>query len=203
MRTREFQRAAAAAFLPAPAGAFVRHIGGVGKIATWLEHRVNFLPRGSSERAAEAIGGAGFVKAAAAGTAIVAAGGALAGHLVHDVAAPHAPQRHPAAHIERRDQASFPRSAVASAQALSVSHGLSTRRVAIHDPSPAPPNKSLGYLTLGGPSERRSASHPSESSSPVRATTASAGRSSPTPTTEPAPQPTQSGGGTSLSYLGK
>jgi DNA-directed RNA polymerase specialized sigma24 family protein len=70
-------------------------------------------------------------------------------------------------------------------------------------PSPHVPSKSLGYLALGGSSGGSSASSSSESSSPVRATAASVGQSGHTPSSEPSPQPTQSGGGTNLSYLGK
>ena len=45
MRAREFQRAAAAAFLPLPAVS-VGHIGGFGKLAVWIEQRINFFPAG-------------------------------------------------------------------------------------------------------------------------------------------------------------
>ena len=84
MHGREFQRAAVAAFLPLPAIS-AGHVGGVGKVAIWIEQRISFMPRGGGERAAEALGGAGIAKAAVAGTAIVAAGGALTGHLVHSI----------------------------------------------------------------------------------------------------------------------
>ena len=84
MRAREFQRAAVAAFLPLPAIS-AGHVGGAGKLAIWIEQRISFMPRGGGERAAEALGGAGIAKAAVAGTAIVAAGGALTGHLVHSI----------------------------------------------------------------------------------------------------------------------
>ena len=92
MRSREFQRAAVAAFLPLPTMP-VGHVGGLGKLAMWLEQRINFMPRGSGERTAEVLGGAGIAKAAVAGTAIVAAGGALTGHLVHTIEDAH-PQAH-------------------------------------------------------------------------------------------------------------
>jgi DNA-directed RNA polymerase specialized sigma24 family protein len=79
MRGREFQRAAAAAFLPVPAVS-LGHVGGVGKIAVWIEQRINCLPRGSGTRAAEVLGGAGIAKAAVAGTALVAATASIATH---------------------------------------------------------------------------------------------------------------------------
>ena len=100
MRGREFQRAAVAAFLPLPAVS-IGHIGGAGKLAIWIEQRINFMPRGSGERAAEALGGAGIAKAAVAGTAIVAAGGALTGHLVHSIEGAQS-QAHHRAHVARR-----------------------------------------------------------------------------------------------------
>ncbi len=81
MRGCEFQRAAAAAFLPMPA-APLTHTGGwgVGKLAVWVEQRVGLLPRGGGERAAEVLGGAGVAKVAVAGTAIVAATASIAAH---------------------------------------------------------------------------------------------------------------------------
>jgi RNA polymerase sigma-70 factor, ECF subfamily len=204
MRGREFQRAAVAAFLPLPAVS-IRHIGGADKLAIWIEQRINFMPRGSSERAAEALGGAGIVKAAAAGTAIVAAGGALTGHFVHEIAAPASPRHHRSTRIERgNDQPAIrAQSIVVSARASNLSAGPSMQRITVHQRSPRPPSKSLGYLALGAPSGASSATHSSESSSPARATAASVGQPTPTPSTEASPQPAQSGGGTNLSYLGK
>jgi len=95
MRGREFQRAAAAAFLPVPVVS-LGHSGGVGKIAVWIEQRIKFLPRGGSERAAEVLGGAGIAKAAAAAsTAVVLAGGALTGgHVVRVIEGAKAPAHH-------------------------------------------------------------------------------------------------------------
>ncbi len=79
MRGREFQRAAAAAFLPMPA-APLGHATALGKLAVWIEQRVPFLPRGSGGRAAEVLGGAGVAKVAIAGTALVAATASIATH---------------------------------------------------------------------------------------------------------------------------
>jgi hypothetical protein len=207
MRGREFQRAAAAAFLPMPAVS-LGHAGGLGKLAVWIEQRINFWPRGGGDRAAEALGGAGLVKAAAAGTALVVAGSALGGHLVHDITASSAPRAHRSARIERRaDQsvqlATPTESVAASARASSLSATPSRQRVTVHHSSPAPPSKSDGYLALGGSSGGSSPSGSSESSSPVRATAASVAESGDTSSSEAAPQPAQSGGGASLGYLGK
>jgi hypothetical protein len=207
MRGREFQRAAAAAFLPVPATS-LGHVGGLGKLAVWIEQRINFLPRGGGGRAAEALGGAGLAKAAAAGTAIVIAGSALTGHLVHDITAPNAPRAHRSARVERRAEepvslATPTESAAVSARASSLSAVPSRQRVTARRSSPAPPSKSDGYLALGGSSGGSSGSGSSESASPVRATAASVGRSADTSSSEASPQPTQSGGGTGLGYLGK
>jgi hypothetical protein len=90
-----------------------------------------------------------------------------------------------------------------SARASSLSADPSRQRATVHDSSPAPPSKSDGYLALGGSSGKSSPSTPSESSAPVRATAASVGQSGDTSSSEASPQPTQSGGGTSLGYLGK
>ncbi|HXN37170.1 MAG TPA: hypothetical protein VN892_03970 [Solirubrobacteraceae bacterium] len=205
MRSREWQRAASAAFLPIPAVS-LGHVGGFGKVAVWVEQRLSFIPRGSGERAAETLGGAGIVKAAVAGTAIVVAGTALTGHIVHDITAPTASPRHHtrSARIER------PAASVARAWqdpgSVSASTAVadSTHRATVRRSSPVPPNKGDGYLALGSSSSGGSASQtPSESPSPVRATAASVGQSENAPSNEAPTQPTQTGGGTSLSYLGK
>lgn len=204
MRGREWQRAASAAFLPLPAVAFGR-VGGLGKVAVWLEQRLSFIPRGSGGRAAEALGGAGLVKAAAAGTAIVAAGTALTGRIVHEITAP---QSRPHAHIAQRAV----RAGVAAAWHTSPESLVSARargatdsssRAMVHHSSPVAPSRSLGYLVLGGSSGGNSTPASSQSASPVRATAASVGQSDEGSSVEAAPPPSQSGGGTSLNYLGK
>jgi DNA-directed RNA polymerase specialized sigma24 family protein len=214
MRGRDWQRAASAAFLPPMPALSLGHTGGFGKIAIWIEQRLSFIPRGGGERAAEALGGAGLVKAAAAGTAIVVAGSALTGHIVHEITAPNGSRHHTrSARIERRAggaaglatawQQAPTGSIVVSARTSSVAADPSRQRAPAHHSSPAPPSKSLGYLALGGSSAGSSESSSSGSSSPVRATAASAGQSVHTSPSEASPQPTQRGGGTSLSYLGK
>jgi len=203
MRGREWQRAASAAFLPVPAVSLV-HGGGFGKVAIWIEQRIGFIPRGGGERAAEAVGGAGLVKAAAAGTAIVMAGGVLTGHIVHEITAPSVHRhRTRSAHIERRSAvvATAPAESVpVSTPRSSVAHVQAPRPAARH--SPAPPSKSLGYLALGGSSGGTTGASGAPSSG-VRATAASVGDSEQSSSGGSSPQPTQSGGGTSLNYLGK
>jgi DNA-binding CsgD family transcriptional regulator len=107
MRGRSFQRDAAAAFLPTPALALGHHFGLLGKLAGWTAERPG---GGSGERIAEALGGAGVVKAAAAGGAVVAATATLASGIhttlspnsshhrrAHAAAGRHAPTRRVAA----------------------------------------------------------------------------------------------------------
>jgi hypothetical protein len=204
MRGREWQRAASAAFLPVPA-ASLEHSGGLGRVAVWIEQRLSFIPRGGGGRGTEALGGAGLVKAAAAGTALVVAGSALGGHLVHDITASNAPH-HRSARIETRaDQLGRPATPTesVSARASGLSVNPSGQRTTVHHSSPTPPSRSDGYLALGGSSGGSAASTPSESSSPVRATAASVGQPDETSSSEAPPQPTQTGGGTSLGYLGR
>jgi DNA-directed RNA polymerase specialized sigma24 family protein len=225
MRGRDFQRAAAAAFLPLPAP--LAHLGGFGRLAAWFEqHTPRVLPHGGGERAAEVLGGAGAVKVATAGALIAAAGTTFAGHIVHTTFGSHAPAHHRAAHIARETSSeSFQRASLASAwanptatiipaspRAADRSTAPSSRRITAHVNVPAPPSKSLGYLALGsssaGGSESGSPSS-STSSSPARATVASVDKpasSSPStssPSSEPSSPPAQSGGGIGLGYLGQ
>jgi DNA-directed RNA polymerase specialized sigma24 family protein len=216
MREREFQRAAVAAFLPLPAIS-VGHVGGVGKVAVWIEQRINFLPHGSGERTAEVLGGAGIAKAAVAGTAIVAAGGALTGHIVHAIEGAQPPAHHHADVVRRvsrpvirsnRASSLAPRSSSQSAQRTSTT---TTDR---HSP-PTPPSKSLGYLAVGGSAAKpRSGSGvgggTGEAPARIASATGTATTSESAAATETAAPPpsespassTQSGGGTSLGYLG-
>jgi hypothetical protein len=211
MRGREFQRAAAAAFLPVPAASFA-HAGGLGRLTAWMQDRIPGLPHGGGERAAEALGGAGAVKAAAFGSAVVIAGGSLTSHIVHAVVGSHAPSHH------RVPRVQVPRPVVASTaagqstipQAEPASRAQSTPVARTpHRRNQPPPSKSLGYLALGGSSAGGSGSpSASGSSSPPRATIASSSQSIRTssPSSEASPQPSSpshSGGGTSLGYLGK
>ena len=209
MRGREFQRAAVAAFLPLPAIS-VGHVGGAGKLAIWIEQRIHFMPRGSGERAAEALGGAGIAKAAVAGTAIVAAGGALTGHLVHSIEGAQSQAHHHRAHVSRQVRQSA--TATTSSQGSSSSGQPARTPTTSRHNSPTPPSKSLGYLAVG-----KSAAAPQVSSETrggtahIASATGTSARSENTATTETAAPPpserpassTQSGGGTSLGYLGR
>jgi DNA-directed RNA polymerase specialized sigma24 family protein len=101
MRGRDWQRSAAAVFLPMPAGGG-GHGGWLARVAGWLSAR-HIAPRGVGERTAEAAGaagGVGVVKATAAGTAIIAATATVAGGL-HALVIPaaHHSHRRPRPHV--------------------------------------------------------------------------------------------------------
>jgi nitrate reductase NapE component len=209
MRGREFQRAAVAAFLPLPTLS-VGHVGAIGKFVVWIEQRINFLPRGSSERAAEVLGGAGIAKAAATGTAIVVAGTALTGHIVHTVAGTQVPSHHRRVHVVRQAPQSgnlatgwanrfSSLAAHSSRSSTEPSRTSTTARLRL----PTPPSKSLSYLALGTPgSASRSSSGASNTSSPEPSGRV-ASVTSPSAKSEGPAVPTKSGGGTSLGYLGR
>jgi hypothetical protein len=95
MRTRGFQRGTVAAFLPVPIISFGPHLGGVGRLLGYGVDRV--VPGGGAgERAVEVLGGAGVVKAAATGGAMLVATATLATSIPTLVA--------PSAHQGRRVQ---------------------------------------------------------------------------------------------------
>jgi hypothetical protein len=215
MRSREFQRAASAAFLPMPVVS-LGHITGFGKLAVWIEQRINLVPHSGGDRAAEALGGAGLVKAATTGTALVVAGSAIGGHLVHDIMSPKVVSHHhrPSVRIERLAERSVSHTkswqapTVSSAVPAHVSISAGMSRVApkaVHHSLPTPPSKSLHYLQLGGSSGGRPSTESRETSVPTRATAASASEdsSSEGPPSEGSSQPSQSGGGANPVYLGK
>jgi hypothetical protein len=102
MRRREFQRGAAAAFLPAPLAPLGHHLGLFGRLLGWTaEHPV--LGGGPGERAAEVLGGAGVVKVAAAGGVVVMATATLATG-IHTLVmhSGHGLRQDPRAHIAAR-----------------------------------------------------------------------------------------------------
>jgi DNA-directed RNA polymerase specialized sigma24 family protein len=210
MRRREFQRAAVAAFFPLPAIS-VGHNGGTGKLAIWIEQRISFVPRGSGERAAEALGGAGIAKAAVAGTAMMAVGGALTGHIVHSIEGAQSQAHHHRAHVSR--QVHQPAPATRAWATTSSAQPSSTGTTARHS-LPAPPSKSLGYLALGrspdAPHSSGGTGGTGEASARVASArpTSTGSESTATETAAPPPSesaapPTQSGGGTGLGYLGR
>jgi DNA-directed RNA polymerase specialized sigma24 family protein len=202
MRGREWQRAAAAAFLPMPA-APLGHDRGFGKLAVWLEQHVPFLPRGSGERAAEVLGGAGIAKATMAGTALVIAGGALTGNIVHSIAGQsHKPIPHHRHHVVlQSDQPT----ALAKAWTSPILAAVAPK-VRISSPAngsfrrrhtlPVPPSKKDSYLAAGQPVP---VPHNSLQESSARAV--SVGTNTTAASTS-APRPTQSGGGVPPGYLG-
>jgi DNA-directed RNA polymerase specialized sigma24 family protein len=95
MRSREFQGGSAAAFLPAPLAPLGHHLGLLGRMLGATAGRT--VPGGGpGERAAEVLGGAGVVKVAAAGGAVVVATATLATG-IHTLVMPsvrHAPHVH-------------------------------------------------------------------------------------------------------------
>ncbi len=213
MRGREFQRAAAAAFLPMPVAPLAHAgAGGLGKLAVWVEQRVGLLPRGSGERAAEVLGGAGVAKAAVAGTAIVAATASIAAHTLSS------PQpRTTARHHHRHGAAAIARPASSASAAQSVAGvptpaaGSASRASAASSPRHSqqsarakrlPPG--LGYLAIGGGAG-------SARSRPVVATAASVGAAGSTSSTSSAPSGSSTGHTTSpdsttggrFNYLGR
>ncbi len=100
MRGRDWQRSAAAVFLPMPAGGG-GHGGWLERVAGWLSAR-HIAPRGVGERTAEAAGaagGVGVVKATAAGTAIIAATVTVAGGLHALVLPAYHSHRRPHPHV--------------------------------------------------------------------------------------------------------
>ena len=196
MRGREFQRRAVAAFLPGPAIA-VGHGSWIDRLLVWAGQHSG-APRVPSERAAELLGGGGLAKAAAAGTAIVIAGGGV----LHSVTASPTPHHHHARrHVVQDAQAAratvglsaFAHTETSGVPARPAAHRSTVTGTSMHHPPPVP-NRSSGYLALG-----ESASSPA---SQPRAQTASVRHSSYTESNEPPPQPTGSGGGSNLSYLG-
>jgi anti-sigma factor RsiW len=96
MRSRAFRRDAAAALLPAPILPLGHHLGALGRLIGWTSDR----PRFGTERAAEVLGGAGVVKVAAAGSAVVVATATLATG-VHTTLEHHLSQHHRHAHLAR------------------------------------------------------------------------------------------------------
>jgi hypothetical protein len=88
MRSRAFQRDAAAALLPLPALPVGHHMSVLARLIGWSADR----PRFGGERAVEVLGGAGAIKVAAAGSAVVVATATLVGG-IHLSLVPH-PSRH-------------------------------------------------------------------------------------------------------------
>jgi hypothetical protein len=162
-----------------------------------------------------------------AGTAIVAAGGALTGHVFHELEhatpRPHHPRiqvtRQPLIQVTGQPYHSHPATATTTTTESRVARSspvtarptrpTTTRTV------PEPPSRGLGYLAVGAPEgAARSTSSSGASGREPSAQAASAARaSSPgegTPPSESSPPPSessppaqaQSGGGTSMSYLG-
>ncbi len=150
MRGRRFQRDAAAAFLP-PSVAFIgHHVGLLGRLAGWTASR----PHIGGERAAEAFGGAGAVKAAAAGSAIVAATATLVAHtpILSTQAPPHHRVRVDARAAARHPTVAATSTASAAARASSY--------------APKAPSTTVAHMTPQEHAEMEFSLHPSGSSTP-------------------------------------
>jgi hypothetical protein len=199
MGSRDFQRAASAAFLPPP----IALAGGHG----WVERLAGIFPHGrmpstgaTGERAAGLLGGGGVVKAAAAGTALVIAGAGVGARIVHSISAS-PPVRHH--HVGRHMSASAGQASIQPVPVAGALERTSTRaavapRVVLQRKparrTPPPPSRDLGYLALGESA--------GGASSPPRAEAASTTHRTSSGEEGPPPRPTQTGGGTSLNYLG-
>jgi hypothetical protein len=201
MGSRDFQRAASAAFLPPP----IALAGGHG----WVERLAGLFPHGrvpstgaTGERAAGLLGGGGVVKAAA-GTALVIAGAGVGERVIHSLSSPHhTPHHHVARHAgPSAEQASIQIGRVAGAivpATPAAPHNAADHRLVARGAAarrgPPPPSRDLGYLALG-----QSAGG---ASSPPRAEAASTTHRASSGEEGPPPRPTRTGGGTSLNYLG-
>jgi hypothetical protein len=97
MHSRAFQRDAAAALLPLPALPVGYHMSLLGRLIGWSSDRPHF----GGERAAELIGGAGAVKVAAAGSAVIVATATIASG-IHVSLTPHPSRHHRHAHAAVR-----------------------------------------------------------------------------------------------------
>ncbi len=203
MRSREFQRRAAAAFAPGPAVAG-GHDGWVERLTALVTSRP--AGGGSAERAAGVLGGGGLVKAAATGTAIIAVGAGIGGRLIHSITA--APARHPhrVEHVQHADGA---RAAVSPPAYTAVtptrSEGGQARGARARRAAAGLPSRELGYLASGEPagggsgaSGRAQARIASREPEPAGSGSAAGAP----PPEEAPPRPASTGGGSNLNYLG-
>jgi hypothetical protein len=199
MRRREFQRGAAAAFLPAPLAPLGHHLGLLGRMLGWIANRP-VLGGGPGERAAEVLGGAGVVKAAAAGGVVVIATATLAtgihtlvmpsGHgLRHD---------HPNAHIaDRHLNRAATRSPAGEARVAQTSVPVTAHVASAAHLTPEQ-HAALEFSSLRGASSNApstSVRPPTASAASVQASsTTSAGLERAEPSSTEAESPNSSGG---------
>lgn len=198
----DWQRRVAAALVPAPVVS-TGHMGWLGKMSAWLDQRPG-LPRGTGERVAEVAGGAGIVKAAVAGTALIAAGGALTGGFIHSIGSGGTHSHHHArVHVVHRASTSIVSASFGAKTTTAISRAPtpSTRPTKRRAATPRPPSKSLDYLAVGGPasgSRGRSSSEPYARAASASGDTSTAGSSTPSRAAT-----SSHGGGTTLKYLGQ
>jgi hypothetical protein len=151
-----------------------------------------------------------------AGTAILAAGGAFSTQVFHalDHASPlrHHHPAHAARQLSPHTRTIVPaaaRTGSVPVENTTAKAGRRDQRLPVHGP-PKPPSKSLGYLAVGGPatgatsgsSSETSTREPSARAASVASSASDAEEGAPVPPEGSPPPPTQSGGGTSLGYLG-
>lgn len=145
MQSRGFQSGAAAAFLPVPLGPLGHHLGPLGRILGLLTD--HSLPVGGpGERAAEILGGAGVVKVAAAGGAVVMATATLATG-IHTLVMP-SPQHAPPKHHHTRRPAQHVPALNATAQTVTVSGRAADSNVVGPRSSVPPARRDLGLAHL-------------------------------------------------------
>jgi hypothetical protein len=200
MRGREFQRAASAAFLPPPVFAVAVHGG-------WIERLTSLLTTGrapsgtvTAERTAGVLGGGGLVKAAAVTSAIVVAGAGVGARVVHSLesTAPAAIRPHRKVAVHSAPLTAGVARIGTIAGGLVLAHTTPPKSVAVapaRHHQPTPPSRDLGYLALGGGAG--GGSRPSTSVATAASTSSTGSGSS------EASEPSHSGGGTSLGYLGR
>jgi hypothetical protein len=191
MRSRHFQRQAAAACLPAPFLGATSRQSPLGRLLSILGgHPASGR---SAERTAGVLGGGGMVKAAAATSALVIAGAGVGARVVRSLEEP-APIHHwHIARPTRTVETSVPLAAAPSIGPRPSSHASDAPRRETPAAGP-PPSRGLGYLAIGG--------SVGGSISVSRASVASAASTSSAGQADEAPVPSRSGGGASLNYLG-
>ncbi len=202
MRAREFQRAASAAFLPAPVLTAGMHGGLIERLSSLLSTGRGTGGTVTAERTAGVLGGGGMVKAAAVTSAIVVAAGGVGARVIHSLSTPTPPQHRTSARVAVSPAGTSIRPTVlvgapGSTQTQATQHPPAATPLERSHPraSPPPPSRADGYLALGGtPSTDTPREEP-------RATAAANGSSERTEETPPAPS--RSGGGSNLNYLGQ
>lgn len=203
MRSRAFQRDAAAALLPAPILPLGHHLGLLGRVIGCSTDR----PRLGTERAVEVLGGAGVVKVAAAGSAVVVATATLAGG-VHTTLEHHPSQHHRHAHAAR----AAARQAVANASVADApvaAPAPAARSGSAEAPSHLTPRQhaELEFSSLRSPrssTSRQSSERATASTAAVREASNTSGSTEPNPaSSSPSSSSTSSGASAAAREFGQ